>query len=154
GVRVDENTHLGMLSAYYYLDNYTSTSPYPDGASVVPGFGAGNLGRAQLFTLSDTKTISSTALNEFRFSFVRDTSYLDAPQGGLGTTLASLGFVAGFSATNGGIGSINPTPEWVPNIGLNNFSLGIPADTVRQFNNSFQVVDNFSKVVGTHSFKF
>jgi hypothetical protein len=81
GVRVDENTRLGMLSAYYYLDNYTSTSPYPDGASVVPGFGAGNLGRAQLFTLSDTKTISSTALNEFRFSFVRDTSYLDAPSG-------------------------------------------------------------------------
>lgn len=154
GLRVDENTRLGMLSAYYYLDNYTSTSPYPDGAAVVPGFGAGNLGRAQLLTLSDTKTISSTALNEFRLSFVRDTSYLDAPQGGLGTTLASLGFVAGFSATTGGIGPINPALEGVPNIGLNNFSLGIPADTVRQFNNSFQVVDNFSKVVGTHSFKF
>jgi hypothetical protein len=154
GLRLDESTHWGMLSAYYYLDNYSSTSAFPGGGATIPGFSAGNLGRAQLLTLGDTKTISPTSLNEFRFSYVRDTSYLGAPQGGLGTSLASLGFVAGFSPTTGGIAPIEPALQGVPSISLNNFTLGVPSDTVRQFNNSFQWLDNFSKVVGTHSFKF
>ena len=36
-------------------------------------------------------------------------------------------------------------------LGLN---IGVPSDTTRQFNNTFQWQDNFTKIVGTHSIKF
>ena len=42
----------------------------------------------------------------------------------------------------------------MPTIGFNNFTIGVPSDTVHQFNNSFQWLDNFSKISGTHTFKF
>jgi hypothetical protein len=62
--------------------------------------------------------------------------------------------VSGWSPTTGGISPIYPAYEGVPNITFNNFSIGVPSDTVQQFDNSFQVMDNFSKVVGTHTFRF
>ena len=43
--------------------------------------------------------------------------------------------------------------EGVPNVGFNNFSIGVPADTTRQYNNTFQLQDNFTKIIGTHSIK-
>src|SRR5580692_12933521 len=70
--RLDYNSHWGLLSAYYFLDDYTLNNPYPvaqSGASV-PGFDALYLGRAQLLSLGDTKTLGSTAVNEFHFSFM------------------------------------------------------------------------------------
>jgi len=42
----------------------------------------------------------------------------------------------------------------VPYITFNNFALGVPQVSTRQYNNSFQVLDNFSKVIGTHSLRF
>lgn len=154
GLRVDGNTRFGMLSAYYFMDDYFLNSLYDSPGSSVPGFSSASLGRAQLATLSDVATLSSTSVNEFRFSYVRIASNLKKPSGGLGASLGSLGFTPGFSATTGGIAPIDPASEGVPNFGFNNFSLGVPIDTVHQFNNSFQWLDNFTKVVGTHSFKF
>jgi hypothetical protein len=51
----------GMLSAYYFLDDFSQENPYPvaQGGSNVPGFGAKNVGRAQLLGLSDLKTLGS-----------------------------------------------------------------------------------------------
>src|SRR6202041_2495147 len=37
---------------------------------------------------------------------------------------------------------------------LNGTNIGVPADTPKQFNNTFQWQDNFTKVIGTHSIKF
>ena len=46
----------------------------------------------------------------------------------------------------------------MPNIAfagdLSGTTIGLPADTPNQFNNTFQWQDNFSKVIGTHSIKF
>ena len=46
----------------------------------------------------------------------------------------------------------------MPNIAfagdLSGTTIGVPADTPKQFNNTFQWQDNFSKVIGTHSIKF
>ena len=56
--RLDYNSHWGILSAYYFMDDYTLNNPYPvaqSGASV-PGFNALYLGRAQMLALGDTKT--------------------------------------------------------------------------------------------------
>jgi hypothetical protein len=151
--RVDHNSHWGILSAYYFLDDYTLNNPYPvaqSGASV-PGFSALYLGRAQLLSLSDTKTLGSTAVDEFHFTYMRDHSDLGKPVGGLGISLASQGFVTG--AGTPGIVPLNPRGEGVENIVFNAFSIGTNANELRQVNNTFQWTDNFSKVVGRHTLK-
>ena len=95
--RLDGTTRWGMLSAYYFLDGWSQNNPYPvaQGGANVPGFNALNSGRAQLLALGDTKTLGSTAVNEFHFSFMRDATDLGQPVGGVGTSLASQGFVVG-----------------------------------------------------------
>jgi hypothetical protein len=152
GARYDENTRWGMLSAYYMLDDFTLVSPYA--TSSLPGFSDQNTGRAQLIDLSDTKSLGASALNEFRLSFMRNAIYQDQPIAGqgLGPTFSSLGFVEGFNTP--GIGAIAPQYEGVLPIGLNEFSFGVSANTTRQIDNLYQVQDNYSKVVGTHTLKF
>ena len=84
--RVDYQSHWGLLSLYYFLDQYSLNNPYPvaqSGASV-PGFNALNTGRAQLFSLGDTKTLGSSMVNEFHASFMRANNDLGQPEGGKG----------------------------------------------------------------------
>ena len=152
--RLDHNSRWGALSAYYFLDDYTLNNPYPvaQSGATVPGFNALYLGRAQLFSLSDTKVLGSTAVNEFHFTYMRDHSDLGKPVGGLGISLASQGFVTG--AGTPGIVPLNPSGEGVENIVFNAFSIGTNANELRQVNNTFQWADNFSKVVGRHTLKF
>jgi hypothetical protein len=111
--RLDGTTHWGMLSAYYFMDGWSQNNPYPvaQGGANVPGFNALNGARAQLLALGDTKTLSSTAVNEFHFSFMRDATDLGQPIGGVGTTLASQGFVVG--ANTPGIVPLSPKTEGV-----------------------------------------
>jgi hypothetical protein len=152
--RLDQNSRWGALSAYYFLDDYTLNNPYPvaqSGASV-PGFNALYLGRAQLLSLSDTKTLGSTAVNESHFTYMRDHNDLGKPIGGLGVSLASQGFVTGEGTP--GIVALNPQGEGVENIVFNAFSIGTNANELKQVNNTFQWTDNFSKVVGRHTLKF
>ena len=152
--RFDYNSHWGLLSAYYFLDNYNFNNPYPvaqSGASV-PGFNALYLGQAQLLGLSDTKTIGSSAVNEIHFSYMRDNNNLGQPVGGLGVSLASQGFVTG--AGTPGIVPLAPQSEGVENIIFNSFSIGTNANELKQVNNTYQWIDNFSKVVGRHTMKF
>jgi hypothetical protein len=154
GARVDYNNAMwGQISGYYHIDDSNLDAAYPNGGASVPGFNAVSLTRAQLAVLSDTKSFGSTAVNEFRFSYLRDANNLFSPVGGLGVSLTSLGFPGGFNA-NGGMGAIEPSLEGVPNVGFNNFSIGVPSDTTRQYNNTFQWQDNFTKIIGTHSLKF
>ena len=157
GARVDFNTPWGAISGYYHIDDATLNSAYPNGGATVPGFNGVNDTRGQVAILSDTKSFGSTAVNEFRFSYLRSGNHLFTPEGGLGPSLTSLGFPApsGTGASfNGGIGPISTALEGVPNISFNDFSIGVPADTTRQFNNTLQWQDNFTKIIGTHSIKF
>ncbi len=152
-LRLDANTHWGLFSAYYFLDNFTQDNPYPtaQGGANVPGFNALNLGRAQLLNLGNTKTLDTTAVNEFRFSYLRDSNDLGRPQGGLGVSLASQGFQVG--ANTPGIVPLSPLTEGVENIVFNNYSIGTNTNELTQTNNTFQWLDNVSKVVGTHTIK-
>ena len=150
GIRIDGNSRLGMLSAYYFLDDYRQQCPYC-GVSL-PGFDVLNVGRSQMVNLSDTKTLSPTALNEFRLHYMRFATFSFEPQGGLGPSLSSLGFVTG--ANTLGIVPNAPQYEGVPDITFNSFSLGVYAYPLQQENNTYQVLDNYSKVRGTHSIQF
>ena len=151
--RLDANTRWGLISTYYFLDNFTQNNPYPtaQGGANVPGFNALNLGRAQLFNVGETKTLSATAVNEFRFSYLRDSNDLGRPQGGPGVSLSSQGFQVG--ANTLGIVPLSPETEGVESIAFNNYSIGTNTNQLRQSNNTFQWLDNFSKVVRTHTIK-
>ena len=56
-IRLDANTNWGLISGYYFVDDYSLNNPYPvaQGGASVPGFNALYLGRAQLFSLGDTE---------------------------------------------------------------------------------------------------
>jgi hypothetical protein len=151
--RLDGATRWGMLAAYFFLDNWSQNNPYPvaQGGANVPGFNALNSGRAQLIALSDTKTFGGTAVNEFHFSFMRDSTDLGHPVGGVGVSLASQGFVVGQNTP--GIVALSPKTEGVESVDFNNFSIGTNTNELKQVNNTFQWRDGFSKVIGTHTLK-
>ncbi|HYA23337.1 MAG TPA: TonB-dependent receptor [Terriglobales bacterium] len=162
GIRIDQNTRFGALFAYYFADDYLLNDPYPNGGvgNAVPAstfnYNANTAGRAQLINLGDTKNFGAYSVNEFRFSYVRNTLHLDTPQGGVGPdySLSHLGFVTPWDPVTGGISPVVPALEGVPPLVFNNFIVGLPEVSTRQYNNSFQWLDNFSKVIGTHSLKF
>ena len=152
--RLDANTQWGLLSAYYFLDDWSQNNPYPvaQGGANVPGFNALYTGRSQLIDLGDTKTLSSTAVNEFHFSYLRDANDLGKPVGGVGVSLASQGFQVGQGTP--GIVPLSPGTEGVESAAFNSFTIGTNTNELKQFNNTFQWLDNFSKVIGTHTIKF
>jgi hypothetical protein len=152
-MRIDANTGWGLISGYYFLDDYSLNNPYPvaQGGASVPGFNALYQGRAQLFSLGDTKTLSATSVNELHFSFLRAFNDLGKPQGGLGVSLVSQGFVT--SSGTPTIVALAPQNEGVENLVFNNFSTGTNTNELKQANNTFQWLDNFSKVVGRHTIK-
>jgi hypothetical protein len=151
--RLDANIGKHLISGYYFLDDYSLNNPYPvaQGGASVPGFNALYLGRSQLFSIGDTKTLSATAVNELHFSFLRAFNDLGKPQGGLGVSLVSQGFVTSSGAPS--IVALDPKGEGVENLVFNNFSTGTNTNELKQANNTFQWLDNFSKVVGRHTIK-
>src|SRR5271168_546159 len=151
--RLDANTHWGLLSAYYFLDDWAQNNPYPiaQGGANVPGFSALYSGRAQLLSLGDTKTMGTTAVNELRLSYLRDANDLGKPVGGVGVSLASQGFTVGPGTP--GIVPLSPKTEGVESVGFNSFNFGTNTNELKQFNNTFQWLDNFSRVIGTHTIK-
>jgi Carboxypeptidase regulatory-like domain/TonB dependent receptor len=152
--RIDANTGWGLISAYYFADDFYLVNPYPvaqSGASV-PGFSAGTSGRAQLLTLGDTKTLGAAMVNEFHLSFMRDNTNLGQPIGGRGVSLASQGFVNPDGSDS--IVALDPKGQSVENLNFNAYSTGAAANQLIQANNTYQVFDTFSKVRGNHTIKF
>jgi len=154
GTRLDANTRWGLLSAYYFIDDFSLDNPYPtaqSGASV-PGFNALTTGRAQLLALSATKAINSTAVNEAHVSYLRDITNLGQPAGGRGVSLISQGFENADGTAS--IVPLDPKGQSVENLNFNGYSTGAAANQLIQANNTFQAADTFSKVLGSHTMKF
>jgi len=152
--RLDASTaRWGLLSSYYYFDDYILDNPYPreQGGASVPGFNALNTGRGQLLTLSDTKTFGPSMVNELRLSVMRNSNNVGQPRGGVGPTLASQGFVTG--AGTAGIVPLAPKIEGIENIVFNAFTMGVPITNLVQANNTLSGTDNLSKVLGAHTLK-
>ena len=152
--RVDWSTPVGLMSAYYFIDDFYLVNPYPvaqSGASV-PGFSAATSGRAQLVSLGDTKTLNATTVNEFHLSFMRDHTNLGQPIGGWNVSLASQGFVN--ADGTGSIVALDPKGQGVENLNFDAYSTGAAANQLIQVNNTYQASDAFSRVLGNHTVKF
>lgn len=151
--RVDASSRWGRISGYYSIDDYAVNDPYPtqQGGATVPGFNALTNGRSQLASASDTMTFGARTVNQMEVSYLRDVNVLGTPVGGVGTTLASQGFV-----TSSGGPSIlpqRPAIEGVENIIFNNFVVGSTVTGLNQYDNVFQYSDTFSRVVAAHTLK-
>jgi hypothetical protein len=156
GLRLDTNTHFGSLFGYYFFDQFSVTTPYAQGITF-PGFDSGVQGRAQMINLGLTTTINNSTINDVRLVYLRDRYFGGIPSGGTGVPLTSLGFAAPATiggVFNGGIAPITPALEGVPSFVFNNYNFGLPQDALRQFNNTYQIIDNFTKIVGTHTLQF
>jgi hypothetical protein len=154
GVRVDANTSLGLLSAYYFIDDFNLNNPYPvaqSGASV-PGFSALTLGRSQLLALSDTKTFNAKSINELHLSFMRDNNDLGVPVGGRNVSLVSQGFENADGTPS--IVALDPKGQSVENLNFNGYSTGAAANQLTQVNDTYQATDTFTRVLGEHILKF
>ena len=153
-VRVDANSSLGQLSAYYFVDDYRLDNPYPGsvaGASI-PGFDALFIGRAQLFSVGDTTVLGADSVNEFHAGYLRNNNVIGQPKGGLGVSLASQGFTTG--AGRSGIYVQAPQFEGVENITFPSFVMGVPITNITQINNTFYLSDGLSRALGSHTLKF
>jgi len=152
--RVDDNSQRwGLFTAYYFFDDYTLNNPYPtgQGGASVPGFAALNLGRAQLVSLGHTKTFGASMVNELRLSYLRSANNVGQPAGGVGPSLESQGFVTGPGTP--GIVPLAPSIEGIENVAFSSFTIGTPITNLKQANNTYGLSDNFSKVLGSHTFK-
>jgi outer membrane receptor protein involved in Fe transport len=182
-IKIDHSFSNNQKTAiYYYFDDDNTLDPFAkfqaEGAPLgnFPGVYAT---RTQQINVSHTSTIGSTSVNELRFTYFREGQLkFDSPtrnnaiQASCGSGAASAFCFTGVSdsatlnaacaagATNtadcglhSGLGS---KIEGVPFIQLNGgFSIGNNAGgQLPQVGNTFQFSDNFSKIVGNHSFKF
>jgi hypothetical protein len=153
-VRGDANTQFGLLTAYYYFDRYNRIDPYwPSNAPLYPGFSVDGKGQTHNISLGDTKTLSSASVNEFRIGYFRLDTKFNQPVGGKGVTLASLEFASGAGGAPG-ILPLVPQLEGVPEIDFNDFVIGVPSRPNGLIDNIYQILDNYSRVVGTHTLKF
>jgi len=149
--RIDLTTQkFGNWSFYYHYDDSDVLRPY-SGFTNLPGFPAITPTRAQQANVSHTLTFGPSTVNEARFNYTRMATTINEPAGGLGK-VGDFGYVTGGL----GINPVDPAAEGVAPIGLygaTGASFGLPDGTTGQFNNTFQVVDNFSKVAGKHTLK-
>jgi Carboxypeptidase regulatory-like domain len=152
-MRIDANTaHRGNFSLYYDADGYTLNNPLPSGfgGATVPGFNALSNGRSQLAVFAHTWTLGASAVNEFRMSYMRIANQLGVPQGGVGVSLASQGFSTGPEGIQPGYAAY----EGVANLIFNNFTIGTNPFELVQTNNTYDLNDAFSKVIGNHTINF
>jgi Carboxypeptidase regulatory-like domain/TonB dependent receptor len=151
GIKVDLNiSPKDTLSIYYHFDDATYLAPY-NPLSNLPGFAVNTPSRAQQVGVNYTRIISSSTVNEFHVGYTRFAFLKNIPVEGLGN-ITNFGFV------EGGLGIIpsNPSYVGVPSIGLNNTGamFGLPDGVTGQYNNTYQITDNFTKVKGAHTLKF
>jgi hypothetical protein len=155
------------FTAYYYFDDVNQTQPFSNfqaaGANI-PGFGAIFKTRVQQVNVSQTSTIGSTAVNELRFNYFRESegnqnhpvNILASLHDACGTAVPASNCFADPNNPSSGITTNIPGREGVPFVGVaggfvigNNFEGELP-----QTGNTYQIADNFSKVIGNHSIKF
>ncbi len=150
GIKIDVNK-FGNWSFYWHFDDSSFLNPYPAFTSNVPGFSAITDSRGQLIGVSHTTVINSTTVNELHLNYTRFAFLKNKPVGGLGP-ITDFGYVQGGL----GINPVNPDTEGVAPISFGQLGLnfGLPDGTTGQYNNTYQITDSFSKVLGKHTLKF
>ncbi|HXX21925.1 MAG TPA: carboxypeptidase regulatory-like domain-containing protein [Terriglobia bacterium] len=155
-----------QFNAYYYFTDqfYTQPFSYFQGAGAnVPGFGGLYNNRYQQVNLTHTWVISSTTVNELRFAAFREAQgefnhpqHTNLVQDSCATVPAdqcfsdpkdpALGITPHLGAGHEGVPFVSVSGGFV--LG-NNYEGELP-----QIGNTFQWMDNLSKIVGNHSLKF
>ncbi len=151
GLRVDLNTRYGALFGYYFRDKYDYVNPY--NSVNIPGWAQGFPGITQMANLGLTTAFGNSMVNDIRLVYLRDSIAGGVGIQGEGVKLSSLGFNTPWNNT-GGLAAVDPKQEGVPLIVLNNYAFGASAGAQYQANNTFQILDNVTKIVGTHSIQF
>jgi hypothetical protein len=152
--RVDGNTGLlGLLTGYYFFDDYRLDNPYPgqQGGANVPGFDALTIGRAQLWSFGSAKTFGSNTVNDFHASLTHNANNVGVPNGGKGVSVASQGFTTGPSTP--GIVVLAPQFEGVENLVFNTYTMGVTITGVNQTGDTLHLSDSVTKVLGAHTVK-
>jgi hypothetical protein len=175
-IKVDHDLNRNQkLALYYYFDDDYLSDPFAKFQAA-----GGNLGnfpglfttRTQQLNATHTWTIGATSVNEFRFSYFREgQAKFNTPKltGDITQSCGSAAVTAGicFTGTTD-TGVIGSNPDYGIHPGLGSQFEGLPFITVSgglslgnnfegqlpQTGNTFQFADNFSKLVGNHSFKF
>jgi len=160
-------TNNQQLSGYYYYDddsNFQPLSFFQAGGANIPGFGANNAERIQQVNITHTWTLNSSSVNEFRFSFFRQgqatfqkPEKTNLVQNSCGSLVPSSQCFSDPSNPRLGITpNLGANYEGVPFIVVpgsftigNNFEGQLP-----QVGNTFQWMDNFTKIFGRHTTKF
>jgi hypothetical protein len=157
GLRVDYNTgHFGNWSGYYYFDDTNFLNPFCNCFSnTAPGFSTVSLSRAQQGQISNTVLLNPNTVNEFRMNYTRMGLLRNKPVGGLGK-IADFGYVVGDSNNPLGVFPTVTKYEGVAPISFGQMGsyFGLPDGTTGQYNNTYQITDNFSKIIGKHTLKF
>lgn len=149
--RVDINTRYGTLFAYYFVDGFNSVNPYGGGTD--GQFPSSTKGRSMLSNVGLTTTFRNNAVNSARISYMRSNYYSGTPDFPLGTSLASLGFLTPWGPA-GGISPIDASLQTIPETSVEGISFGLPDAVVGHREGTFQGLDNYMKVVGTHTLTF
>lgn len=155
-LKFDFNTaHFGNWSTYYHFDDANFLSPYPAFTSNLPGFSAVTLSRAQQVQLSNITMFNPNTVNEVRLNYTRFAFLKNKPVGGLGP-IEDFGYFRGDATHPLGVIPTNSKYEGVAPISFGQMgsSFGLPDGTTGQYNDTYQITDNFSKVIGNHSLKF
>jgi hypothetical protein len=147
--RIDEKlTSKDAIWFYGLYQNSPFNETLPFTGASLPGFGNTNPEKTYEFTVALNHTFSPTSLNELRFAYLRFNYVANEPQNIVNP--ASYGFT--------GITPQAPSLESLPvvSVGANAslFTLGFSTNGPQpRVQNTYQVVDNFSKVAGHHTIK-
>jgi len=181
-VKIDHRINAQQnLSGYYFFNDAFDAQPFTRFQAATPsllqGFGNNNATRVQQLNLSHTWTISPSTVNEIRLTYFREAqgTFLHPQRtnnvvDSCDSTSAAVCFtgLADTAAVNNldpsGLGNpkfgitpgLGPNREGVPFISIsggvtlgNNFEGELP-----QIGNSYQISENLTKVLGTHTMKF
>jgi hypothetical protein len=144
--RVDQNFgSKDSVWAYTYYEKNPTTSTLPFAGADLPGFAMTDTLHSQQYAISWNHTFNPTTLNEARFGFFRFNYNAVNPQTIINPT--AYGFT--------GI-----TPEFASNASLpvmavaGMFTLGFSEYGPQpRLENTYQAIDNFSKIIGRHTIK-
>ncbi len=141
----DKLTNADSLWYYQFFQTSPASNTIPFIGATLPGFGSYQTAHTQQYAVSWTHTFSPTTLNEARIGYTRLNYHAVEPSAPINPT--TYGFT--------GITPQTLVGASIPVINVNGlFSLGFSSDGPQpRVQNTYNIVDNFSKVSGHHTIK-
>jgi hypothetical protein len=144
--RIDQNfSNKDWIWGYWFWERHPTTQTLPFAGATLPGFEESDGYHGQQYTLAWNHAFSGTMLNEARFGYFRLNFVSVNPVNAINPT--SYGFT--------GITPQVPNIASLPTIALTGlFTLGFSEFGPQPaLENTYQFIDNFSKIVGRHTLK-